>query len=277
MMRRAQPWLGTLVEVAIADALPEPVLQGAFSAAFAAVARVHGLMSFHEASSDVGRFNSAAVGDTLTVDPHTWDVLALAQHIGALSGGVFNVACAPVLVASGHLPPPPQASMPSYRHQDEVFALEGAGRLRKCAAGWLDLGGIAKGYAVDLAIAALAQAGIGNACVNAGGDLRVLGSRPWPVTIRDPRTLRHQGRQLSLANAAMATSASYFSSRQSPGQPHGALIDGRSAASVDSAASVSVQAPSCAVADALTKVVFASGDPGHPALAACAATAIIIP
>lgn len=79
-----------------------------------------------------------------------------------------------------------------------------------------------------------------------------------------------------LRGAALATSARYFSARQHAGHAVCALVDGRDGAAIASGASVTVQAGRCAVADALTKVVLASGDAGHPALAAFGATAFII-
>ncbi len=278
MMRRAQPWLGTLVEVSIADALPEAALRRAFAAAFDALALVQRAMSFHDPASDVSRLNRADPGQVLTVDPHTWRVLDLARAVAEVSDGIFNIACAPRLVEWACLPAP-AAIHPAYDPATEVLRCEGdaAGALvRKLAPGWVDLGGIAKGYAVDLALAALAAAGVTGACVNAGGDLRVLGPADWPVTVRDPRAPNRAGLALTLRGEAMASSADYFSARRHAGRHVGALIDGRSGAPAPRGAGVSVRAASCAVADALTKVVAASGDPRHPALTSMGATAFII-
>lgn len=164
MMRRAQPWLGTLVEITLApDADPQ-----AASAAFAQVALVHRLMRFHGADSDVSRFNCAAVGAVIVLDCHTWDVLHLADEVAHASSGCFDVACAPKLVEWRFLPAP--AAAPAYVAGTRAYELMADGRVRKCAPAWIDLGGIAKGYAVDLAISALEQQGVAGGCVNAGGD-----------------------------------------------------------------------------------------------------------
>jgi FAD:protein FMN transferase len=278
MMRRAQPWLGTLVDIAADGALPEAALADAITQAFHEVALVQRLMSFHDPDSDVSRLNRAQPGAALAVHPHTVHVLQLAQAVGDASSGIFNIACAPRLVAWDCLPAPADA-MPAYQPGVAVLRCEAGGTVRKVAPGWIDLGGIAKGYAVDLALAALRQAGVASACVNAGGDLRVFGETAVPVAIRDPRNpynLRRGGATVLLQNEALATSASYFSIKQWEGAPVCALIDGRSGAPLPGKISVSVRAPRCAPADALTKVIVASGDIGHPALQMFGATALII-
>jgi thiamine biosynthesis lipoprotein len=271
MMRRAQPWLGTLVEVSV----PTGTAGEAVDAAFAAIARVHKLMSFHDPDSDVGRINRAQPGDRIEADPGTVEVLRLALQVGALSGGAFDIACAPRLV-EWELLPAPGAPPPAVEPAASVLALEGGARVRKLAPGWIDLGGIAKGYAVDRAIAALQEAGAAGGCVNAGGDLRVFGADEWPVDVRAPHAPGQVAARVALRDEALATSGAYFSARRHGGQAVSALVDGRSSAALAAGRSASVCAPRCAVADALTKVVLASGDAGHPALAALGASAFII-
>ncbi|RFP36343.1 FAD:protein FMN transferase [Duganella sp. BJB476] len=270
MIRRAQPWLGTLVDITADGA------QQAVSLAFAEVALVHRLMSFHDAASDISRLNRAAPDDVLEVHPHTWQVLQLAAQMAELSQGLFNIACAPRLVDWLCLPPPNDAGIPAYQPSLAVYHCEQGPLVRKLAHGWVDVGGIAKGYAVDLAVEALQRAGAASGCVNAGGDLRGFGDRDWPVAVRDPMAPGRAAAQVLLRDEALATSAAYFSARQHDGRAVSALVDGRSGEPLVDSISVSVRAPRCAVADALTKVVLASGDAQHPALAASQASAFII-
>jgi thiamine biosynthesis lipoprotein len=176
----------------------------------------------------------------------------------------------------GYLPAP-AATAPGYFAGERTYELEPGGLVRKTSAAWIDLGGIAKGYAVDLAISTLQRHGVTSACVNAGGDLRVFGPDAWPVAVRAPRAPSTTGRQLSLRNAALATSGNYFSAKQFREQMMvSPLIDGRNGRAVMERQSVSVHARSCALADALTKVVMASGDVRHHCVAAFNATAFII-
>jgi thiamine biosynthesis lipoprotein len=158
----------------------------------------------------------------------------------------------------------------------EVIALEPDGQVRKLAPGWIDLGGIAKGYAVDRAVDALRSEGIAAGCVNAGGDLRVFGDMPFPVAIRAPHAPGLAASNLMLSDEALATSGSYFSSRSHEGRQVSALVDARDGRPLVATCSASVRAPNCALADALTKVVLATGDASHPALAAFGATAFLI-
>jgi thiamine biosynthesis lipoprotein len=284
MMVRAQPWLGTMVEIAIGPgaapgvpmAASAPALAPAFAAAFASIALVQRLMSFHEAGSDVSRFNRAQAGDDIEVDLHTWKVLQLSGELANASGGCFDVACAPCLVEWSYLPAP-AAPAPAFVPGQRIYELGAGARVRKLAAGWIDLGGIAKGYAVDLAIAALQQHGVDSACVNAGGDLRVVGGAPWQVAVRAPHAPASAGARIELHDAALATSANYFSAaRRVRDAAVSALVDGRNAQALAGARSVTVRAASCAVADALTKVVMATGDARHPCLSAYGADAFIL-
>jgi thiamine biosynthesis lipoprotein len=117
---------------------------------------------------------------------------------------------------------------------------------------------------------------VSSACVNAGGDLRVLGDAVWPVAIRDPLAPFRTAKTVQQGEGAMATSAAYFSAKRHAGQQVCALVDGRNGEPLPGTSSITVQAPRCAVADALTKVVVATADTRHPALQAWDATTFII-
>lgn len=301
IMRRAQPWLGTLVDVGIvlddAAGTTGPIDADAggraIDATFAAIAQVHRLMSFHEAGSDVSAINRLQPGQSVTVDAHTANVLRCAQLFETLSDGIFNIACGMQLVAWGQLPPPadllaaPAAASASVTPGTasvavlqpptrNALAIDVGLRVTRRKPGLIDLGGIAKGYAVDLAVAALQGAGVAAGCVNAGGDLRVFGAADFPVQIRDPGMPTQAGCLLHLRNQALATSAGYFSSRLHEGRSTGALLDARDGRPVAAGRSASVLAPSCMHADALTKVVIATADPAHPLLTRFGATAFLI-
>jgi thiamine biosynthesis lipoprotein len=273
MKRRAQPWLGTLVEITIADALDDAVLNLAFGRAFEAIAAVHGLMSFHAPDSDVSRVNRAAPGTLVDIDTRTAVVLSAALALARQSDGLFNPYCAPRLVEWDYLPAPASPA-PDWTTPSSALALD-ACRVVKQAPAWIDLGGIAKGYAVDAAVTALQDCGIVSACVNAGGDLRAFGPDAWPVQLRDPRRPTAAAYATMLCDAALATSAIYFSRKERHGQRRSALVHGRNGEPVLRDISVSVSAPSCMMADGLTKVAAISGDAGHHVLQAHHASAFI--
>ena len=278
MTRRAQPWLGTMVEISIADAMTDSALAAAFEQAFQSVALVHRLMSFHAADSDISRINLADTGATVEIDAHTHQVLWAAIQISDVSAGLFDIRIAGQLMAWTLLPATEQerASCQLYQAQKTAFTLTADGNLKKQRADWLDVGGIAKGYAVDLAIQSLQRYGVRQACVNAGGDLRVIGDEPIEVLLRDPAHPSNLAYKISLQNQALATSASYFSLVQTAHGCYSALVHGQTGTAMLDTVSVSVIAPQCIWADALTKVVMASADADHACLAQFDAHAFII-
>jgi len=112
----------------------------------------------------------------------------------------------------------------------------------------LDLGGIAKGYAVDHAVARLRASGAAAGLVNAGGDLRVFGQRAWiPIRIRHSADPAMAAALFEVQDAAVATSGDYFRRE--------GLFDPRSRRARAYGGSITVVAPSCTLADALTKIV----------------------
>ena len=268
--RRAQPLLGTLVDIRVSGGSPAS-RNNAVSNAFSVIERIHRLMSFHEQASDVSRLNREAATRPVRVHRWTWEVLSLANEISAASDGIFDITVAPQLVARGFLP---QINAPEPDHAanwSDVELLDSS-QVRFRRPLWLDLGGIAKGFAVDRASETLAACGIAQAVVNAGGDLRTYGLRPEPVHVRHPA---QPGRMLLLThleNDALATSAGYFS-RSGDATPY---VRPRTRDLYLGFESVSVQNPRCAVADALTKVVMLARDAAQPVLERFGATAHVI-
>ena len=277
MKRRAQPALGTLVEISLYDDLDEVQSQAAFQAGFAAIHAIHQLMSFHASDSDISRYNHTAVGTIIDIHTHTATVLTAARDLHQQSGGLFDIRIARQLVAWDYLPAPlPGISVDNQcGDAGEMYSLPSATRVKKHADDWLDLGGIAKGYAVDCAIAALQACDVQHACVNAGGDLRVLG-QAQTVLIRDPRQPQSMARQVQLTDQAMATSASYFSRKGNAGKMLSALVHPLTGAAIADQHSYTVISPLCMWADALTKVIAACGNALHPCLRLYEAEAFII-
>lgn len=273
MLRRAKPLLGTLVEVACgvgtecqASRLQSHLLD-ASQAAFTSVARVHALMSAHEPQSDLSRFNDAPPGQWVVVDAETLAVFEFALQLSRATQGVFDVCTIGPAAARG------------FWCDIEIDASRL--RLLKHAPLRADLGGIAKGYAVDAAVKTLQLAGANQGWVNAGGDLRVFGNVSVPLRVRAPWDLSETLSCSVVQNRAAATSAGYWRSTElaSPSGPPPAdarcLRHGVTAQPVTLGQSWTVLAATCMAADALTKVVAATGNTHHPVLAHCGAQAWI--
>lgn len=264
--RRARPLLGTFVEIA-AEGPPSVALDAAIDAAFRVVSLVHGLMSFHDPASDVGRLNRLAAAGPVAVHPWTHAVLRTAIDLRRASAGIFDVAVAPVLQAMGRLPGPTPHPEPMGAEAAEAIELLPSRRVRfRRPDVGIDLGGIAKGFAVDRALDALRRFGITRGRVNAGGDLAVFGPPGELVSIRDPRRPGGMLGHIVVRDAALASS----------GGGDAAIIDPRRAAPATAIRGATVRAPSCVLADALTKIITIAGEGGASILARYGASALFL-
>jgi thiamine biosynthesis lipoprotein len=140
---------------------------------------------------------------------------------------------------------------------------------------WLDLGGIAKGYAADRAAAVLREHGATQARIDAGGDLVTLGDGPHRIALDDGRDARDAVAVLEIGEGAVATSSNRGEVRRRNRQHAIGHLDGRDRDACSSPRTVSVVAPSGLYADALTKIVMVLGDASVPLLARYDATAYI--
>ena len=269
--RHAQLWLGTLVEIAV-EAPPAGSPAASIAAAFAAVARVHRALSLHDPQSELARVNRNAQSEVQPLSVDLRSVLSCALEIASRSGGAFDPTVGGRVAELGFLPPQaPSERVVSWR--DVELTPRGV-RFGKPLV--LDFGGIAKGYAVDCAIDTLREHGIVAGCVNAGGDLRVFGNRSELVHVR---TGGRRSVILPLAmvcDAAVATSSYGDQRRRVGGRWATPLIDPRGGLPMMSTRTVSVVAPTCMVADALTKVVALRGSAAAGTLAAYGASANLL-
>jgi thiamine biosynthesis lipoprotein len=277
-IRRARPLLGTFVEIAIADE-PQDDLDAAFEAAFAAVAKVHELMSFHDVNSDVSRLNRKASEHPVMVDAWTYQVLQDALDLHQRSAGLFDITIAPVLQDMGLLPGARDRRSSTSKKIVMAEAVELLpGRrvrfLRPDTA--IDLGGIAKGFAVDRAVDTLKGGGVSCGLVNAGGDLVAFGPHPQPAHVRDPRDPGQCICRIDLTGEALASSGIGFGSLGSVNTSNSAIIDPRSCRPVTDIAGATTRAPSCWIADALTKIVMIAGADASALLDHYNASALIV-
>jgi thiamine biosynthesis lipoprotein len=238
-LRRARPLLGTLVELGVPSDMCDPA--AALVAGFGAIAALQQALSRFDDDSDLARFARLPVGASLALRPAGARALRAAQALHRASGGLFDISL---------------GSAPSgWRCQ--------GGRLHKSSERvQLDLGGIAKGLAVDDAVRALRGAGCLAGWVNAGGDLRAFGSATLPLQLRDE--LRGGVRAIgTLTDGAFATSWFAAGSRC---RLHAPMARDESRAG-PVRRHISVAAPRCLWADALTKIVALTGNADHPLLA----------
>jgi thiamine biosynthesis lipoprotein len=277
-IRRARPLLGTFVEIAASGAAGG-ALEPAVEAAFAAVAHVHRLMSFHDAASDVSRLNRQAAASAVAVHAWTYQVLQTAAVMHRESAGVFDITIAPVLQKRGLLPDGDGRADPNTETAGAADAIEllADGRIRYRRSGVrIDLGGIAKGFAVDRAVDVLRAHGVEAGLVNAGGDLAAFGARPELVQLRHPNDAGRSLCQVEIDNAALASSGRLFDPFRSGDVGECAVVDPRTNRQVHAVAGATVRAPSCMIADALTKVAMIAGQQAERPLRRHQASALFV-
>jgi thiamine biosynthesis lipoprotein len=265
-VRRARPLLGTFVEIATGG-LPADAAHRAIDAAFAAIEEVQRRMSFHDPESMLSRLNREAAHRPAEVDAWTFTVLRAAERLYRVSDGVFDVTIAPRLQRLGFLPgngARVPRNTPPVSFADVELLPERRVHFRRAGV-CLDLGGIAKGFAADRAVATLRRAGVLHGVVNAGGDLRAFGDTQ-SVTIRHPDQPQAVWRTLPLANAAIATSAHYFAGSWKPELTLAPIVEPSTGKQVTEVRSVSVRAHTAMLADALTKVVMLRAEAALPVL-----------
>jgi len=251
--RVAGLWLGTLVDIA-AEGDSADTVEHAIAAAFAEIASVHHSMSAHACDSELVRVNRLATHASQRVSGGFHAVLACALDVAAQSHGAFDPTIGGLLCELGFVPGHGGHGPATWR---DVHLDQHGVRFERPLQ--LDFGGIAKGYAVDRAIAALRERGILRACVNAGGDLRVFGQRSEVVHVRTGGSAGVALPLVCIADGAVATSG-YASQRRRVGARWATpLIDARRGLPRMSTRTVSVVAPGCMLADALTKVVALLG------------------
>lgn len=257
--------MGTVVEIVAFGDDPDR-LDRAITAAFDEMARIEELMSPHRPQSEVARLSRAS--SATAVSPETAAVIALGLEVGEASGGAFDMTLGRLKGLWGVESEQPR--VPTEREIRTALAGTGPQALRlegeRVVKGdpllAVDLGGIAKGYAIDRALEVLARAGAQSASVNAGGDMRLLGDRdgrPWRIGIQHPR---HPGRllaTLSLGEAAVVTSGDYERFFEQGGVRYHHLFDPRTGYPANRCQGVTVVAESAALADALATAAFVLG------------------
>jgi FAD:protein FMN transferase len=255
-IKRCQPLLGTFVEITLTGLMAEEKLHQHAGKAFEMIRCVQRMMSFHDLDSDVSRLNRCGHLAPLQVHAWTHQVLEMAVQLSRETEGNFDITVAPRLVRSGLLPRHGSMTSLTEAGRWEDIQLHPGQMVSFKRALQIDLGGIAKGFAVDKAVEFLSTLGLQGAIVNAGGDLRVLGKMQKDVAIRDPRDPYRAAVPSIMLRPALATSAAYFVRAAGGLKKASAILHPRTGKPMRSNVSVSVFSRTCIEADALTKAVL---------------------
>ena len=240
----------------------------AIDAVIAEMHRVDALMSTYKPESQLSLVNREAAAGPVRVDPELARLVARALEFSGMSGGAFDITYASVGYLydyrAGRHPTDAEieAALPAINWRHVAVDLP-ASTIRFLRPGVrIDLGGIAKGHAVDSSIAILAARGIRQATVTAGGDSRIIGDRggrPWIVGIRHPDDGERVIARIPLEDAAISTSGDYERYFEEDGVRYHHIIDPKTGKSPHGVRSVTVIAPESTLAEGLTKSVFILG------------------
>lgn len=287
-----RPMMSTAISVTVAGAAPDRAARGA-EAAFAEFARVETVMNEWRPDSPLSALNAAAGSGAFTPLPDDLcRVLRLALRGAARTGGLFDPTWAALRdlwrFGDGETgePPPSEAvaarcPLVSWRELAVADQTGGGCRARLARPGMqVGLGGIAKGWAVDRASAALRSAGLRDFLVEAGGDLYASGrrgGRPWRVGLRDPRGGPAQAfAWLDLRDQALSTSGDYEHFFVRDGVRYHHLIDTRTCRPAAASRAAIVLAGRAVEAEVLSKAAFALGGDEALALAARAGAEAVL-
>ena len=242
---RCKPLLGTFVEILITGDCDREILLKYSECAYEIIQDIHNKMSFHSRESELSRVNKSAFKGPVKISKELSDVIRIGTRYSELSDGLFDMTVGYHLVQKGKLPDHGIDCSAEATWQD-IEMENNQIHYRKPLL--IDLGGIAKGYAVDLGFECIAREEletnkISKIVVNAGGDLR---SWPWKgseVAIRIPKEPFTHTITVKMNNSAVATSGPYFG---------GSIVADKEI--ITNAPSVSVFCENCIDADALTKI-----------------------
>lgn len=244
----------------------------AIAAAFEVIFRIDELMSDYDPNSMLSQVNKNAFQERISVDEDIFTVLSEAIRYSELSDGAFDVTIGPVVQLWRKAKRQSKApSETDIRKAQQAVGYESllldaeTKTVRFAKEGMaLDLGGIAKGYAIDKAIEVLQNAGLSGGMVDIGGDLRCFGipanrNKHWLVGLQNPTCEEDILMVLKMDDRAVATSGDYRRFVVIDGQKHNHIVDPATADSAQKLSSVSIIAPTAMAADALATAVSVLG------------------
>ncbi|GMR20822.1 MAG: FAD:protein FMN transferase [Gammaproteobacteria bacterium] len=246
----------------------ETTASRAIAEVMAEMRRIDAAMSPFKPGSLLSRINRDAGFEPVVITSELLEIIGRAQAMSRLTKGAFDITFA----SAGHLYNYRHKRKPTDRQLKQarqvidyrLIQLDPETKtIRFTRKGVrIDLGGIAKGYAVDRGIALLKQAGMTSALVSAGGDSRILGDRrgrPWMMGVRDPNKPKAMVAILPIANEAISTSGDYERYFDEGGQRYHHILNPRTGTPVQGVQAVTVIGPDAMTTDAWSTSLFVLG------------------
>jgi thiamine biosynthesis lipoprotein len=269
--------MGTFARV-VAIAEDSGTAKKCIQAAFAEIHSVDELMSDYKSDSEISKINRDAYKAPVRVSKPTFEVLQTSIEFSKLTGGAFDVTVGPLVdlfhsaQEKGAAPGKEQIAQAKLKVGFEKLKLDKQNNTVTFSVDGMrvDLGGIAKGYAIDKAVEAMQQCGATGGMVDIGGDIRCFGEPPkqrkqWLIGLQDPNKTTDEfgmGQSLlvlKLTDAAIATSGGYRRFALIEGKKYSHIIDTKTGYSSDQLASVTIISKNAIDADALATAVSVMG------------------
>jgi thiamine biosynthesis lipoprotein len=246
-------------------------------AAFAEIYKVNELMSRFKNDSEISIVNREGFGQAVKVNDSTYEVLQKSVYFSKLTDGAFDITVGPLMDlfrSSGKTeiaPSEEEITQAKAKVGYEKLILDDSNKtVRFAVEGMqLDLGGIAKGYAVDKAIEAAQKAGATGAMVDIGGNIRCFGAAPrgnksWIIGLQNPGNSSDAGEdnillELKLTGKAVATSGDYQQFVIINGKRFSHILNPHTGISAEGLSSVTIITDNATDADALSTVVSVMG------------------
>ena len=263
--------MGTVVETTAR--YPDVVqCKEALLQAYREMERVENLLSYQKSESEIAKINAAAGKSPVHVSAETFDILQRAIGYAKKLNGLFDVTIGAVSSLwgfsnpeGGHLPDEAEISrkLTKVNFNDLILNADDTTAFLKRDGMMIDLGGIAKGYAIDRGSAVLNKNGITNFILNAGGDMFVSGQKdddtPWKVGVKDPRNSQDLIARFDLKDYAVATSGDYERFIIVDGKRYCHIFDPRTGFPGDLSQSSTTFAATAEEADVLATYLFLIG------------------
>lgn len=270
LYQQSQFLLDTFVEISVFSP-NEHAARKAIAAAYAEIARIETLLSRYRSESQISFINqSAGKEQFIPVTSEVSTIVARALQYTDMTGGAFDITVGPLINAWGI--GTQRERIPEAEELQQLLELVAVGNVEldpeqgirlRAPEMIIDLGGIAKGYAIDRGIEVLREQGITMALINAGGDLRCLGLKAdgtsWRIGIQDPRDKARISGIITISDEAVATSGDYERYFIRDGVRYHHIFSPETGRPVRECQSVTILAPTAEAADVMATAVFVMG------------------
>jgi len=250
--------------------------KGCIENVMAEMEHINKTMSPYIKTSELYQINLLAAKHPVKISQELFDLIKRSFYFSEISHGAFDITFASIGYRYDyrkHIKPSDaeiKASLKEINYRHIVLDDKNRTVFFDMPGVRIDLGGIAKGFAVDKSIERLQRCGIKDAMVTAGGDSRIIGDhdgRPWMIGIKDPRNKKDSVVAIPLANTAISTSGDYERYFIKNGVRYHHILNPRTGKSVRSTRSVTIIAPDATTTDGLSTTVFVLGPRAGLALA----------